>query len=81
MDLHHMVRLNGLTTTIEAAMDAQCVNLADVIEALALLASEKADRAIGDDLAETAWLNASTHLFALSQGGRLFRAPTARDVG
>lgn len=70
------IRITKLARAIEAAMEANPdASFAEAVEALAMIAAQKAFLENIGTVAEQSWTNATTHLFDLAQAGRLYRDP------
>jgi hypothetical protein len=69
-----MLRVQTLARAFEDAMAANpLATFAQAVEALALVAAEKADQSPIGSVNEASWTNASGHLFDLAQVGRLYQ--------
>lgn len=71
-----IIRLQRLADALTVAMNANGNSMAEAVEALALIAAQKADTCHVGSVNEQSWTNACTHLFDLAQAGRLYRDPT-----
>ena len=68
------IALQRLSNDLRLAMAEHLyATFSEVVEALALLASQNAADCIPGSVNQTSWDNASAHLFDLSQAGRLYR--------
>ena len=76
------INLQRLANDLRRAMSANPnATLSEVVEALALIASENAGDCIPDSVNQRSWDNASTRLFDLAQVGRLYLDPTpSQDI-
>lgn len=68
------VTLSRLANDLRRAMSANPnATFSEVVEALALIASENAGDCVPDSVNQQSWDNACGHLFDLAQAGRLYR--------
>lgn len=68
------IALHRLANALRHAMgDHPNATFAQVVEALALIASENAGDQVPGSVSQQSWDNACGHLFDLAQAGRLYR--------